>query len=107
MFDLEDDRVSCVDTAISQNAGREEILLYEEMSLAIELMNKGNFDLVASNVSQGNVRFEISTQYPDGLPDNIGMLFFNADKNFNVKITECKNIDEYDRRYFDILLQKL
>jgi hypothetical protein len=107
MFDIDDDRVSLIDAAITHKAGRDEILLFEEMSLAIELMNKENFDVVASNVTEGKVRFEISTKYPDGLPENVGMLFFNADRNFNVRVTECQGITDYDRRYFDILLQKL
>ena len=107
MFDIDDDRVSLIDAAINHKAGRDEILLFEEMSLAIELMNKGNFDVVTSNVTEGRVRFAISTQYPDGLPENIGVLFFNADRNFDVKVTECQCIDEYDRKYFDILFQKV
>jgi hypothetical protein len=107
MFDVEDDRVSLVDLAIRHNAGKDEIELYEQMSIAMELMKKENFEIINENVLPGRVHFEIATPYPDGLPENLGMLFFNADKNFSVNVVEYHDIVNSYSRFFDINFKKL
>lgn len=107
MFNLDDDYVALIDERICQEAGREEIQLYEQMLMAMELSYEKNFEIVASNVTTGVVRFEIATQFPDGLPVSIGTMFFNINKNFDVKISECKDISEYNKRFFDIILKKV
>lgn len=108
MFPFDEDRDSITDsTVIYNNVGKDEIQLYEQMSLAIELMNNKNFEVFNSEITNGNIYFGISTKYPEGLPENLGILFFNADKNFNVSIIETKCVFDINNRYYDINLKKV
>lgn len=51
--------------------------------------------------------FEISTDYPNDLPVSVGMLFFNADKNFDVQIKEYQYTHYPECRFFNIHLKKV
>jgi hypothetical protein len=102
----EDDRVFVVDTTIKYNLGsKEEIELYEELSLALELMKNNNFNVVDSKIDNG-INFGISTQYPHGLPENIGIMFFNINIKFSVNIKETSKYVYAGERYFVINIKK-
>jgi hypothetical protein len=54
MFDVDDDRMFVVETAIRHKLGtKEEIELYEELSLALELMDNEKFKIVGSGIGGG------------------------------------------------------
>jgi len=107
MLDVDDDRMYVVETAIRHKLGsKEEIELYEELSLALELMEDDNFKVAGSGIG-GGLDFSIVTQYPDGLPEKIGLLFFNAPSNFDVKCIETSTYAENGERHFQIKLKKL
>jgi len=102
----EDNRTFVVDTAIRHNLGsKDEIELYEELSLALELMDNDNFKVVDSNIG-GGVDFGISTRYPHGLPENVGMLFFNVSTDYNVKVKETSQCVYAGERYFAVSIKK-
>jgi len=102
----EDDRVFVVDTAIKHNLGsREEIELYEELSLALELMEDDNFRVVDSSIG-GGIDFGITTKFPHGLPESVGSLFFNIDTDFNVKVKETSRCVYAGERYFAVSIKK-
>jgi hypothetical protein len=86
--DLEDERMCVAEYARQFNTGdKQDIQLYEELSLALELMKNDSFKLIGSRISDG-MDFQILTKYPDGLPDNIGIMFFNIDSKYKVSIEE-------------------
>ena len=101
-----EDRVSIIDMALKQKAGLDEIKLYEQLSLAMELMEEKNFEIISENVGNGRVNFEIATDFPNDLPFDIGILFFNADLRYKVNIHETQCIDYFDKRFFEISLKK-
>jgi len=88
MYDVEDDRMDVVDSAIKCKLGtKEDIELYEELSLALELMNKDDFRVEGSRINNG-IDFNIMTPYPNGLPESVGTLFFNVSTDYKVCICE-------------------
>jgi len=87
--DLDDDYRMCVaEHARQHNTGdKKDIQLYEELSLALELMQDDSFKVIGSRICNG-LDFHIVTKYPDGLPANVGMMFFNVDNDYNVSVKE-------------------
>jgi len=86
--DLEDERMCVAEYARQHNTGdKQDIQLYEELSLALELMQDNSFKLIGSRICNG-LDFQIVTKYPDGLPDNIGTMFFNVDSSYSVSVKE-------------------
>jgi hypothetical protein len=107
MLDIEDDRMFVIDTAIKHKLGsREEIELYEELSLALELMEDQNFKVNGSSIGCG-VDFSITTPYPDGLPENVGTMFFNVSTDFNVQVKETQLYANNGERHFEIKINKI
>ena len=105
MIDYDEDRTFIVDTAMMSELGsKEEIDLYNELSVALELM-EGEFDVVDSDINNC-VSFQITTKYPHGLPDNIGVMFFSVDPSFNVDIKETSRYVFAGERHFEIKLKK-
>ncbi len=103
----EDDRGWIVDGAIIHNLGTpEEIQLYNELSMALELDKNDNYDVVNSGIG-GGIDFGITTPYPDGLPENVGAMFFNVDTKFDVKVQETMICASVGERYFEISLKKV
>jgi hypothetical protein len=107
MLDVEDDRMFVIDTAIRHKLGsREEIELYEELTLAMELMENEKFTILGSGIG-GGLDFSIVTPYPHGLPEKVGTLFFNVSPDFSVKVKETSQYT-YDReRHFQIKIEKI
>ena len=102
----EEDRVFMVDSAIKNNLGDpEEIKLFEELSLAIELDSNKEYNVIDAGICNG-INFNITTKYPDGLPENIGTMFFNVDNNFDVKILETNTYADIGQRMFNVCLKK-
>jgi hypothetical protein len=107
MLDLEDDRMFVIDSAIKHKLGsKEEIDLYEELSLALELMEGENFKVTGSGIG-GGVDFSITTPYPDGLPESVGTMFFNVSNDFKVQVKETQQCANNGERHFVIKLNKL
>lgn len=58
MLNIDDDDVSLIDSAIRHNVGKDEIRLFEQMSLALNLMNTNDdFRVVHKYVRNGDVFF--------------------------------------------------
>ena len=107
MFDVEDDRMFVVESAIKHKLGtKEEIELYEELSLALELMEDSNFKVVGSGIG-GGIDFSITTEYPQPLPDKVGLLFFGVRTDFDVKCKETDTYADRDERHFQFKLKKI
>jgi len=102
----EDDRVFVVESAIKNNLGtREDIQLYEELSLALELMDSNDFNIVDSRID-GGIDFGITTRFPHGLPESVGMLMFNISTEYDVKVKETSQCVYAGERYFAINIKK-
>lgn len=103
----EDDRSWVVECAIKNNLGTpEEIELYNELSMALELDENNNYNVVNSGIG-GGIDFGITTPYPDGLPENVGAMFFNVSSEFDVKVQETMICASVGERYFEINLKKV
>ncbi len=86
--DIEDERMCVVESARQHKQGtKEEIELYEQLSLAMELMNSSSFRIERSRICNG-IDFNIVTPYPDGLPTKLGSMFFNVSTDYDVRIKE-------------------
>jgi len=86
--DLEDRRKCIVEYARQYHTGdKRDIQLYEELSLALELMQDDSFRVEGSRIYNG-IDFQIVTPYPNGLPINISTMFFNVDIGYDVQIKE-------------------
>ena len=86
--ELEDERIFVVENARKNNKGsKEEIELYEELTLALELMKSDSFRVDGSRICNG-LEFHVVTQYPNGLQFNVGSLFFNVNTNYDVSVHE-------------------
>jgi hypothetical protein len=109
MLELEDSRMSVVEDAIKYNlASQEEIKLYEQLSFTLEMMQctANNFTVIGSGIG-GGVDFSIATPYPDGLPENVGSLFFNVSTDFKVQVEESQVFAGRGERLFEINLKKV
>jgi hypothetical protein len=106
MLDIEDDRMFVIESAIKHKLGsREEIELYEELSLALELMEDDSFKVVGSGIGDG-IDFSITTEYPNPLPDKVGQLFFGIRSDFDVKCKETNTYEDQDQKHFVFKLKK-
>lgn len=76
-YEEEDCRTFVVESAIKNSSGNpDEIKLYEQLSLTLELMQNNEFKIVDSEINNG-ISFGISTRFPHGLPENVATMFFN------------------------------
>ncbi len=104
MIDYEYDncRTSVIDTAILNGIGtKEDVELYNQLSIALELIDD-DFNVIYSDINDG-IDFGITTPYPNGLPEKVGVLFFDTDLDYNVNIKEVLDIyDGQPERYSNI-----
>ncbi len=106
MIDYNEEGTFVIDSAIQNELGsKEEIALYEELSLALEIMEDDSFNVIYSGIG-GGIDFGITTPYPHGLPENIGALFFNIDFRFEVNVQETAKSALIDERYFQINIKE-
>jgi hypothetical protein len=104
--DVDEERAFVTESAIRHRLGsREEIELYEELSLALELMKNNNFKVTGSGIG-GGIDFSITTQYPNGLPENVGTLFFNVSPKFDVRVKETPMYAYCGERHFQVKIKK-
>jgi hypothetical protein len=105
-YEEDDNRTDVIEAAIKNNLGDpEEIKLYEELSLALELMQDNSFKVVDSGINNG-IEFGISTRFPHPLPENVGMMFFNTSPDFDVSIKETSQCVYAGERYFAVSIKK-
>ena len=87
---------------------KDEIKLFSELNLAMELDENKNYDLVDCQLDiEKGLDFCITTTYPDGLPDNLGVMFFSVDPSFRVNVQETNRCASVGERMFEINLKKL
>jgi hypothetical protein len=106
MNDVDDDRMFVIDSAIKHKLGsKDEIELYEELSLALELMENEKFRVDGSGIG-GGIDFSITTPYPHGLPEKVGSLFFNVSTDYNVKVKETSECVYNSERHFVVKINR-
>lgn len=103
MLDVFDDRKLNINTSIKHE--KDEIDLYKQLDLALELMKNDSFNLEDSGLGK-SMWFSITTPYPDGLPENVGTMFFNVSNDYNVKVEETQVYAERCKRHFQVFLKK-
>ena len=69
-------------------------------------MNNKNFNIVDSKIDNG-IEFGITTEFPYGLPENIGIMFFNISTDFDVNVKETSKYVYNRERYFTINIKYL
>jgi len=74
--------------------------------MALELDENDNYNVVNSGIGDG-IDFGITTSYPDGLPENLGAMFFNVDTKYDIKVQETMMCASQGERYFEIKLKKV
>lgn len=105
-YEEDDNRTSVIEAAIKNNLGsKEEIDLYNELSLAMELMEDNSFNVVDSGIGDG-IDFGITTRFPHPLPESIGIMFFNVSTSFDVNIKETSQCVYSGERYFAVSIKK-
>jgi len=65
----------------------EERELYGQLMIALRLMDD-DFRLLFGGIGENGIDFGIVTPYPQGLPERVGLLFFNVDAEFKVVVEE-------------------
>ena len=108
-FDFDDDNIATGYTRPTRYFGnKESVALYDHLSLALELMKDDSFNVEDSGIGIGyNLWFSITTPYPDGLPENVGMMFFNVNNDYNVKVEETQRYAKESKKHFNIFLKKV
>lgn len=104
MLDVFDDRMLNINTSVDHS--REEIDLYKHLNLALELMRNDSFTVEDSGLGK-NLWFSITTPYPEGLPENVGTMFFNVSNDYNVKVEETQVYAGKCKRHFQVFLKKV
>ena len=105
-YDEEDNRTFVVESAIKNNLGTpEEIELYNQLSIAMELMEDNSFNVVDSGIG-GGIEFGITTRFPHALPESVGTMFFNVDTSFDVSIKETSQCVYAGERHFAVSIKK-
>jgi hypothetical protein len=104
---LFDDDMFVVNSAIKNKlASKEEIDLYQELRLALDLMDNDDFELRGSCIGNG-LEFDIITPFPNPLPEKIGQLFFNISTKFNVSCKETKTYLYEGSKHFHFKIKKI
>jgi len=106
-YEEDDNRTFVIDSAIRNNNGTsDEIRLYEQLSLVLELMNTDDkFSVVDSQINNG-INFGIATRFPHPLPENVALMFFNINSEYNIKIKETSKLVYSGERYFHVNIRK-
>ena len=105
-YDESDDRTFVIDAAIKNNLGTpEEIDLYNELSIAMELMEDNSFNVVDEGIGNG-VDFGITTKFPHAMPDDVAVMFFNVSHDFDVSVKETSQCVYAGERHFAINIKK-
>ena len=104
MKNVFDSRMLNINTSVEHS--KEEIELYKHLNLALELMKNDSFTLEDSGLGK-SLWFSITTPYPDGLPEKIGVMFFNISTDYNVKVEETQVYAEKGKIHFHITLKKV
>ncbi|GEM_PF-1515026 len=100
--EIEDARMDVIERARQTNSGtKEEIQLYEQLSLALGLIKNDKFRVEGSRICNG-IEFNIAAPYPDGLPESVGSMFFNLSTDYSVKIRELPLYANSKRIYSSI-----
>jgi len=101
-YEEEDRRTFVIESAIKNKLGTpDEIRLYEQLSLALELMKDNSFSIADSGIG-GGINFGIVTKFPYPLPENVGLLFFNISSKYDVSIKETSKCVYSGERYFAV-----
>jgi len=104
-YDESEDRTWVIEGAIKHNLGdKEEIDLYNELSLAMELM-EDDFNVVNSGIG-GGIEFGITTRFPHPLPESVGTMFFNINSKFDVNVKETSQCVYAGERYYAVSIKK-
>lgn len=104
-YENEKDKTFVIESAIKNKLGTpNEIRLYEQLSVALDLI-EDDFEVVESDIDNG-VHFGISTRFPHELPTEIGIMFFNIDRSFDVSIKETSKLVYSSMRYFEINIKE-
>ena len=105
-YEEDDNRTFVIESAIKHNLGTpEEIDLYNELSIAMELMDDDSFKVVDEGIG-GGIDFGITTRFPHPLPDELGIMFFNVDSSFDVSVKETSKCVYAGERYFAVNIKK-
>lgn len=104
MKSVYNDRMLNVNTSVEHS--REEIDLYKHLNLALELMKNDSFNVEDSGLGN-NLWYSITTPYPEGLPVNVGSMFFNVSNDYNVKVEETQVYAKENKKHFQIILKKV
>lgn len=100
------DNMRVIESAITQTIGcKEDIELFEELRLSLELMESDRYNVVTSEINNG-INFGISTPYPHGLPVEIGTLFYNTNMNYSINVKETSQCVYNVERYFEIKIKR-
>lgn len=100
------DNMRVIESAATQTTGtKEDIELFNELRLALELMDNDKFNLMKGEINN-IINFGISTPYPHGLPVEVGTLFYNVNMNYDINIKESSQCVYDMERYFDIKIIK-
>ena len=100
------DNMRVIESAATQTTGtKEDIELFNELRLSLELMESDRFKVINGCISN-EINFGISTPYPHGLPVEVGTLFYNVNMNYDIKIKESSQCVYDMERYFDIKIIK-
>jgi hypothetical protein len=105
-YEEDDDRTFVIEGAIKHSLGsKEEIELYNELSLVMELMEDDGFNVVNSGIG-GGIEFGITTRFPHPLPEKVGIMFFNVGSEFDVSIKETSQCVYAGERYYAVSIKK-
>jgi len=102
MYDIYEN-ITIINSAKALKVNAELIKLNSKLLSGLELL-KENFDFIVqiNYVNAHQIYFEIAVKYPDNLPDDIGLMFFDIDNKFDVKIVESNHY--IDQRIFEITI---
>ena len=104
MLDIFDDRMLNINTSVKHS--KEDVELYEHLNVALVLMENDSFTFEDSGLGN-NLWFSITTQYPDGLPEKVGMMFFNVSTDYKVEVKELQMYTKDNKKHFHITLKKV
>jgi hypothetical protein len=82
--------------------------LYNELNVALGLIDE-DFTIrdIDINDEDNGINYGISTSYPHGLPERVGMLFFNIDYDYRISIKETSKYVYNRERYFEINIRRI
>jgi hypothetical protein len=106
MFDIDDEGFSILQKDVLEPVENEDMQLYEGLNLTLDRIDD-DFKVVFADIdAEDGIQFGITTPKDKGLPESVGLLFYNVDYGYIVDVGCASRPFMEDKNYYHVTLKK-